>query len=228
MKDHELEKLMRRITRDAALNDAAADDIADSQTLWWSVQREIRNAELVRAPWPPNFLQRLLMIGVPVVAAVLIGVGLYVNSVRTVPPETASQVKKDVRQTTSASAGLMVQTSPSVVQPQTEPLSVPAIQKGNSTVKPVHAMQRTHTISLPRTLVAKSSSSTATEIKSEFIALAYARSPESGQLIRVKVPSSMMVSLGVVPTVNDPSKLIDAEVLVGDDGLTHAIRFIRQ
>jgi hypothetical protein len=107
-------------------------------------------------------------------------------------------------------------------------LSVPAIQKGNSTVKPVHAMQRTHTISLPRTLVAKSSSSTATEIKSEFIALAYARSPESGQLIRVKVPSSMMVSLGVVPTVNDPSKLIDAEVLVGDDGLTHAIRFIRQ
>jgi hypothetical protein len=37
-----------------------------------------------------------------------------------------------------------------------------------------------------------------------------------------------MVQLGVVPMVNDPSKLIDAEILVGDDGLTHAIRFIRR
>jgi hypothetical protein len=38
----------------------------------------------------------------------------------------------------------------------------------------------------------------------------------------------MMVTLGVVPTVDKPSELVDAEVLVGDDGLTRAIRFIRQ
>jgi hypothetical protein len=37
-----------------------------------------------------------------------------------------------------------------------------------------------------------------------------------------------MVQLGLVSTVAKPSELVDAEVLVGDDGLTHAIRFIRQ
>jgi hypothetical protein len=36
-----------------------------------------------------------------------------------------------------------------------------------------------------------------------------------------------MVTLGLVATVEKPSALIDAEVVVGDDGLTRAIRFIR-
>ena len=36
-----------------------------------------------------------------------------------------------------------------------------------------------------------------------------------------------MVSLGLVANVKQPSDLVDAEVLVGDDGLTRAIRFIR-
>ena len=66
----------------------------------------------------------------------------------------------------------------------------------------------------------------AVEIKTEFIALSYARNPESGQIVRVKVPSSMMVTLGLVATVEKPSALVDAEVIVGDDGLTRAIRFI--
>jgi hypothetical protein len=66
-----------------------------------------------------------------------------------------------------------------------------------------------------------------TEVKSEFIALSYARNPESGQVVRVKVPSSMMVSLGLVASVEKPNSLVNAELLVGDDGMTHAIRFIR-
>jgi hypothetical protein len=37
----------------------------------------------------------------------------------------------------------------------------------------------------------------------------------------------MMVSLGLVESVKKPNDLVDAEVLVGDDGLTRAIRFIR-
>ena len=66
-----------------------------------------------------------------------------------------------------------------------------------------------------------------TEIKTDFIALTYARDPDSGQIVRVRVPSSMMVTLGVVATVKKPTDMVDAEVLVGDDGLTRAIRFIR-
>jgi len=79
---------------------------------------------------------------------------------------------------------------------------------------------------LPRTLVA-AKIKTREEVKTDFISLTYAQQPSSGQVLRVKVPSAMMVELGVVPTVEKPTSLVDAEVLVGDDGMTHAIRFIR-
>jgi hypothetical protein len=37
----------------------------------------------------------------------------------------------------------------------------------------------------------------------------------------------MMVSLGVVSQVDKDSSMVSAEVVVGDDGLARAIRFIR-
>jgi len=229
MKDQELDKLMRQITRDAVLGDTAADEIADSSTLWWSVQREIRNAESAKSPWPPNFLRRLLMIGVPAAAAVLVGLMLYANSSRTVAPETARRDGVNA-QPSAMSADPAQSANVTAADVKQQPIISTAAVKQNDNFarKPIQAVRRTRAVSLPKTLLAKKSTTAAAEIKSDFIALAYARSPESGQLVRVKVPSSMMVSLGVVPTVNDPSKLIDAEVLVGDDGLTHAIRFIRQ
>ena len=65
------------------------------------------------------------------------------------------------------------------------------------------------------------------ETKTDFIALSYAANTESGQIVRVKVPSAMMVSLGVKANVENGSELVNAEVIIGDDGLARAIRFIR-
>ena len=65
------------------------------------------------------------------------------------------------------------------------------------------------------------------ETKTDFIALSYAAETDSGQIVRVKVPSSMMVSLGVKTTVEKESELVSAEVVIGDDGMARAIRFIR-
>ena len=225
MKDQELEKLMRQITKDAILDDASANEIAESPALWWSVQREIRNATPEKAPWPPKFLSRLLMIGVPVAAALVIGFAFYVNSVRTIEPATANGPSQDLPPT--AAPGRMVNDPGTDQVRQPTALRAGLSRNEHSTSKPIRAVQRTHA-RLPKTLIAANSRKAATEIKSDFIALAYARSPESGQLVRVKVPSSMMVQLGLVSTVDKPSELVDAEVLVGDDGLTHAIRFIRQ
>src|SRR4051794_2835998 len=90
MKEHELDKILRQLANDARLDDTSANEIADSPTLWWNVQREIRNADRAKsASWPPNFLQKLLMFGGPVTAAVLLGLGLYMSSVRTPAPDTA-------------------------------------------------------------------------------------------------------------------------------------------
>ena len=68
---------------------------------------------------------------------------------------------------------------------------------------------------------------TVEETKTDFIALSYAANTDSGQIVRVKVPSSMMVSLGVATNVEKGSDLVNAEVVIGDDGLARAIRFIR-
>jgi hypothetical protein len=65
-----------------------------------------------------------------------------------------------------------------------------------------------------------------TEFSTEFIALSYLPASESGQVIRVKVPRSMMVSLGVSTNVERSKELISAEVIVGDDGAARAIRFL--
>lgn len=229
MKDQELDILMRQITSDAALDETAADEIADSSALWWSVQREIRNAGPAKAPWPPKLLQKLFVIGLPVAAVLLIGIGIYLSSVRTGSPDTAKGPDTEVPHTASTLTPAPVATNPSpsdVTQPSVSEVTVK--QGDHPTPKAVHAVHRTHAVKLPKTLTANNSIKAAAEIKSDFIALAYARSPESGQLVRVKVPSSMMVQLGLVSSVDKPSQLVDAEVLVGDDGLTHAIRFIRQ
>ena len=72
----------------------------------------------------------------------------------------------------------------------------------------------------------KSAAKTATEAATEFIALSYLPASESGQIVRVKVPRSMMVSLGVTTKTEKNSELVNAEVVVGDDGAARAIRFL--
>ena len=65
------------------------------------------------------------------------------------------------------------------------------------------------------------------ETKTDFIALSYAANTDSGQIVRVKVPRSMMVSLGVTTNTEKSSELVTAEVILGDDGAARAIRFVQ-
>jgi hypothetical protein len=227
MKDQELDRLMRQIAEDASLDDVSVEEIADSPSLWWSVQREIRGTSPAKSPWPPNLLRRWLMVGLPVAAAIVLGLGLYLGSSKIAAPDVANGPHEPFPEAVTLSEPRSVAPLNSV-----EPTPIPILDTpggpAKSEVRPTRVFLRTKPPGLPRAQVAKTRGPKATEIRSDFIALAYARDPESGQIIRVKVPSSMMVQLGVVSTVERPSELVDAEVLVGDDGLTRAIRFIRQ
>jgi hypothetical protein len=229
MKDNELDNLMRAIARDAALDDSAADEIADSPALWWGVQREIREIEPSKTPWPPSFAKRWLGIGVPVAAAILVGVLLYgISLTRTSSGEVANVPRVESRNASDTSARATAAVEPN----SSTPVSVHIAEKRptSSATRPTvsRAVVKTRTAAPGPSLNAEARPNAAAEVKTDFIALAYAREPESGQLVRVKVPSSMMVTLGIVPTVTNPSALVDAEVVVGDDGLTRSIRFIRQ
>jgi len=49
---------------------------------------------------------------------------------------------------------------------------------------------------------------------------------ESGRIVRVEVPTSMLPSLGFDIGPDTPSALVEADVLVGQDGQARAIRFV--
>jgi hypothetical protein len=70
----------------------------------------------------------------------------------------------------------------------------------------------------------------AKEIATSFISLAGGRdlaAAESLQLVRVELPRSALVSFGLPMNVERADQRIKADVLVGNDGIARAIRFVR-
>ncbi|HKP11776.1 MAG TPA: hypothetical protein VJZ91_06680, partial [Blastocatellia bacterium] len=68
------------------------------------------------------------------------------------------------------------------------------------------------------------------EIATSFIALDGGHGlagPESFQLVRVELPRSALVSFGLPMNVERADERIKADVLVGNDGVARAIRFVR-
>ncbi len=71
---------------------------------------------------------------------------------------------------------------------------------------------------------------TAVEYTTEFFPLSYGgdRKPmESGEVIRVQMPRSALITLGLPVDVERADTLVKADLLVGEDGLARAIRFVQ-
>jgi hypothetical protein len=223
--DEQLDALMKDLIANSAMETSRVDEIADSPAIWWQVQRRIADEKAAGQTARGSIAKfwRVLMIGVPAAAAaaLLIGVFMY----RPVTDKAEKAAVQPIVTTASQSRSVTVQ--PDVTTATATDQTIASIpksgaasfsRKSRSTVN----RARKPSASGPGSMAAKK-----TEIRTDFIALSYARDAESGQIVRVKVPSSMMVTLGLVSTVEKPSNLVDAEIIVGDDGLTRAIRFIR-
>ena len=68
------------------------------------------------------------------------------------------------------------------------------------------------------------------EVATEFMSLGYMSSmnlQDGAQLVRVELPRSAMVSLGLPVNMDRYSERVKADVLLGADGLAHAIRFVQ-
>jgi hypothetical protein len=50
---------------------------------------------------------------------------------------------------------------------------------------------------------------------------------DSGQVMRVELPRSALMSFGLPMNMERANERIKADVIVGDDGLARAIRFVR-
>jgi hypothetical protein len=50
---------------------------------------------------------------------------------------------------------------------------------------------------------------------------------EGGQIVRVELPRSALISFGLPMNMERAEERITADVVIGNDGLAHAIRFVR-
>jgi hypothetical protein len=219
--DEQFDHMMQKLVNGFALDESTVNDIADSPSLWWSVQRGISAEKSVRSPWPPvRTWRRWLWIGLPTAAAVLIVLAFVIGRGPAVNNDLAAGPVAQPQPMVAAPSVTSVETAPRELRPM--PAAAKHIQKSLTAEKP--ALRKAPSTVKMADVVAAAKRA---EIKTDFIALSYARDPDSGQVVRVRVPSSMMVTLGLVTSVKKPNEMVDAEVLVGDDGLSRAIRFIR-
>jgi anti-sigma factor RsiW len=69
------------------------------------------------------------------------------------------------------------------------------------------------------------------EVSTAFLPLAYSSVPiTNGQLVRLEVPRAALASFGLAPIefLDSPSAgTVTADVIVGEDGLARAVRFVR-
>jgi hypothetical protein len=69
-----------------------------------------------------------------------------------------------------------------------------------------------------------------TEVATDFFPLTYtadSTAPESGHIVRVKIARTALIAVGLPMNAARAGELITADVVIGDDGLARAIRFIQ-
>ena len=66
------------------------------------------------------------------------------------------------------------------------------------------------------------------EVATDYLPLTFtADAPESGHLVRVRVPRSALIAFGLPMNVDRAGEMVKADVFIGDDGLARAIRFVQ-
>jgi hypothetical protein len=78
--------------------------------------------------------------------------------------------------------------------------------------------------------VYRRSASHADEVATEFLPLTYTADstvPESRHVVHVRIPRRALIAFGLPMNVERAGELIKADVVIGDDGLARAIRFIQ-
>ena len=145
-----------------------------------------------------------------IAAVLLIAISVVALRSRTVPPkpETAQQNQQPPR---------MIKEEPRVEAPR-EPQQQEVV---------ANKQRRRSVRRAPRTEVANH---VTREIATDFMPLGYlspATLQDGGQIIRVELPRSALVNFGLPVNMDRYHEKVKADVLLGVDGLAHAIRFVQ-
>ena len=116
------------------------------------------------------------------------------------------------------------QTAPSLA-PDPDPRALPADREKAIAAVTVASNQQRRTPRRHQVL-----DNRADEIVTDFLPLTFtadSTAPESGHLVRVTIPRSALVAMGLPMNAERAGELVRADVFIGDDGLARAIRFIQ-
>ncbi len=243
----QLDQIAKNLLRDFSLDAETINEIAESPKLWWSLRNKIATEKSQRQKqWFFGIHWRSLAFSAATLALCIgvLGLVFFVNQDKpTVEPENnavknidESPIEKPV--VTIAKVPDEVDSAPvpkvyAVSSPKktsVKPIPAAALIKPN--VNKIEPIERKRNIQMTLAQASKPfkkdvlPETAKEETKTDFIALSYASNSESGQIVRVKVPRSMMVSLGVSNNVSKNYEMVNAEVIIDDDGSTRAIRFI--
>ncbi|MBS1793170.1 MAG: hypothetical protein JSS81_04915 [Acidobacteria bacterium] len=238
--DEQVDRIAKALLKDFAADDATLDEIAASPKLWWGVKNRIEAEKTRREKRWFAFLPLPAFAFGALALLLCAGFGFLLLSSKNQPDaplaKDNSAPKIAVEPVRPPAESKAVSPSDEAVKPTISnnvnpvPRRVSAKNTAPKAAKFAAADQnRADAVKSRRETPKKEipAESAVAETKTDFIALSYAANTDSGQIVRVKVPSSMMVSLGVATNVDKESAMVSAEVIIGDDGLARAIRFIR-
>jgi hypothetical protein len=92
----------------------------------------------------------------------------------------------------------------------------------------VQAARHHKTQNAPQNLIAEAADNQ-NEVVTDYVPLTYlstATALDSGLVVRVQVPRSTLISMGLPMNVESSRELVKADVVVGDDGVARAIRLV--
>lgn len=234
--DEQLDQIMRKLVKSSALSEEMIDEIAVSPQLWRNIRNNVdEQKSSEKTNWFFAWRWQFAAFGL-LICCVCAGLFLTLNASRIDEFAQTDKIEKQILpnkeitdktfQNSTSSKGetkeKFLVDSPKIISPE-------KIHKNNMASgkfsKPTFVNAKKNDLNIsPKP--AKNPAKT-TEVKTDFIALSSSPTPESGHILKVQVPRSMMVSLGVANDVENNSELVNAEIVVGDDGLTHAIRFVQ-
>jgi hypothetical protein len=246
--DNQLDKITKNLLHDFSSDNEKLNEIADSPITWQKIKREInRQKPEENKGWVEVWYRRLIAFSAFATLAVGFGIGLIwlLNSPKTqdsakiessiieVEKVAEPQVDKPIVDNSVETASIQVNKSsvsvPRKVAAKTKIETPQIIQTKTAITKTepkIVAVKQAKVNPKQSPKAVEVTSANNEEVKTEFISLSYLPAPESGQIVRVKVPRAMMVSLGVSNNVSKNAEMVSAEVILGDDGSSRAIRFI--
>ena len=209
-----------------AVDEKAPSRVEASLLAAFREQRAALSPAVARLSLAP--MRRWIYVGAGVAAAVAIVMLLSL---------TASRTRETRQRAPQASENPVLASPPAPDQPRQPAVSPPASDKiqrkkpaANFVPQPQQANSRTNASDEGKRGANDTVQATETEIATDFFPLMNRESLtqlDGGQFVRVELPRSALMSFGLPMNMDRANERIKADVVVGNDGLARAIRFVR-